>query len=74
MFIFILSGYPDCQMEEQQYPPLYGHSLSWVNDRQPQIGPDNKLSAKIWVPEDPRTFENGAMMNYETLDNDLSRL
>lgn len=36
------------------YPPLAGHSLSWTNDKNPYIGPHSTLTAKVWVPEDPR--------------------
>ena len=36
------------------YPAVCGHSLSWTDDKTTQLGPNNTLTAKIWVPEDPR--------------------
>ncbi|KAL4222405.1 Pancreas transcription factor 1 subunit alpha [Mactra antiquata] len=32
---------------------LVGHSLSWRNEKVQRLGPDNKMHAKIWRPEDP---------------------
>ncbi|XP_064648522.1 pancreas transcription factor 1 subunit alpha-like [Lineus longissimus] len=33
--------------------PLYGHSLSWTDEKLPKLGPNNTLSAKIWMPQHP---------------------
>ena len=35
-------------------PPLAGHSLSWTDEKTPKVGPNQKMFAKIWTPEDPR--------------------
>ncbi|KAK2142878.1 hypothetical protein LSH36_901g00009 [Paralvinella palmiformis] len=35
-------------------PPLTGHSLSWTDEKKPQLGPNSTMTAKIWTPEDPR--------------------
>ena len=35
-------------------PPLTGHSLSWTDAKKPHLGPNSTLTAKIWIPEDPR--------------------
>ncbi|KAK6165688.1 hypothetical protein SNE40_022569 [Patella caerulea] len=41
-------------MEQYGLPPLAGHSLSWTDAKKPAYGPNKTLSAKIWIPEDPR--------------------
>ncbi|XP_013391375.1 pancreas transcription factor 1 subunit alpha-like [Lingula anatina] len=47
----------------QQLPePLVGHSLSWTDEKSLKMGPDNKLCAKIWVPE--MTAEEQLMCSY----------
>ncbi|XP_078702797.1 pancreas transcription factor 1 subunit alpha-like [Branchiostoma floridae x Branchiostoma belcheri] len=39
---------------EYGVPPLEGHSLSWTDERKP-VSKGQRLVAKIWTPEDPRT-------------------
>ncbi|CAC5414922.1 PTF1A [Mytilus coruscus] len=34
-------------------PPLAGHSLSWKDEKKPQLGPNKTFYAKIWTPENP---------------------
>ncbi|XP_074658738.1 pancreas transcription factor 1 subunit alpha-like [Tubulanus polymorphus] len=48
-----------CQSTDMydDYVPLYGHSLSWVNEDDPKYGPNNTLYAKTWTPEDPGRSE-----------------
>ena len=29
---------------------LYGHSLSWTDNKQPKYGPNNTLVTKLWIP------------------------
>ncbi|KAK3108796.1 hypothetical protein FSP39_015943 [Pinctada imbricata] len=36
------------------FPPLAGHSLSWTDEKKTKFGPNKKIFAKIWTPEDPR--------------------
>ena len=40
--------------------PLYGHSLSWANDKPNKVGANGRLVAKLWVPEsaDPSTLQD----------------
>lgn len=49
---YFIAGFTDNPFET---PTLVGHSLSWKNEKLPRIGPDNKMHAKIWRPEDPCT-------------------
>ena len=44
--------------------PLYGHSLSWRDNSIGVAGPDNKLCAKVWMPQQP---SNEDMANLATL-------
>lgn len=37
--------------------PLAGHSLSWTNERHPNIKNNGTMIAKLWTPEDPRKNE-----------------
>lgn len=50
--------------------PLYGHSLSWTDEKRPKVGPNGRLVAKLWVPEsaDPSTTVSN---NYECEDMPL---
>ncbi|XP_074659445.1 pancreas transcription factor 1 subunit alpha-like [Tubulanus polymorphus] len=52
----VIINYHRAMDEGEQYglPPLTGHSLSWTDEKKPQMGPNNTMSAKIWTPEDPR--------------------
>lgn len=37
-----------------------GHSLSWLDIKRPRLGQQQKtLVAKVWTPEDPRTYTMG---------------
>lgn len=47
-------GIPPDETAMYGLSPLTGHSLTWNDERRPAIGRDNKMIAKIWVPEDPR--------------------
>jgi len=59
LLVWLLTGSmssDDCDT----YTPLTGHSLSWTNEkRRPYHQPSDTagphtMTAKIWVPEDPR--------------------
>lgn len=58
MMLLSVVGYPEYGVDAcgGEYP-LYGHSLSWVDNKQPQMGMNKRLVAKVWVPEsvDPST-------------------
>lgn len=60
------------QDDGEQYglPPLTGHSLSWSDTKKQKLGPNNKLTAKIWVPEDPRQHKDFSMNCSNIIDSD----
>ena len=47
-------GSPTPTETEYGLQPLAGHSLSWESEKKSNLGPNNVMSAKIWIPEDPR--------------------
>ncbi len=51
-FILCVSGNEMMQgpCDQSDYP-LYGHSLSWTDEKEHKRGPNNTLVAKLWVPE-----------------------
>ena len=57
-FLMYISVGPDEFGLTQGLVPLAGHSLSWKNEKDNTIGPNNKLVAKIWTPSDPRRSDN----------------
>ncbi|XP_067649786.1 pancreas transcription factor 1 subunit alpha-like [Haliotis asinina] len=55
-----------CQFSDddtQDGPTLIGHSLSWSNDNTPKPT-ENKLTAKIWMPENPTESDIINLANY----------
>jgi len=52
--VFADAGPSDDRDGHYGYPPLAGHSLSWADDKKRYLGPKNTMTAKIWIPEDPR--------------------
>lgn len=54
ILFFSTAGYSSDECELYGLPPLTGHSLSWFDEKKPRLGPNNKMVAKIWRPEDPR--------------------
>ncbi|XP_045169434.1 pancreas transcription factor 1 subunit alpha-like [Mercenaria mercenaria] len=54
---------------------LVGHSLSWKSEKLSRVGPDNKMHAKIWRPEDPCTSRDQQKDNNncdKNIENELS--
>ena len=57
-YFYIISGTHEDFASSQGLMPLVGHSLSWKNEKDSTVGPNNKLVAKIWIPSDPRESAN----------------
>ena len=55
--------------------PLYGHSLSWDDPKQPKYGPNNTLCAKVWTPEVETNLNINSDCSYQdSLDTDFPTL
>lgn len=45
---------------------LFGHSLSWTDDKMPIRTRDNKLKAPLWFPDDPSEAD---ILNLSSISN-----
>lgn len=51
--IIVRCHFTDLPQDVNENYELLGHSLSWFDEKLPRKTIDNKLAAKIWVPENP---------------------